>query len=307
MTNYVHTEEDYNALLDAFYNYLGHRNTFPQSTTDNLLKKALQIKKPELAFPLIGAHAELLMHPQARIVRNFMKAVVQEDDYEKLKAFFEVTKGRYFLKRPDDLNKTVIEKAFEAGDKETVIEAYLDILDYEQELKGADQSLFESVLESMSYEEAIDHVLFGQVKEQMEARGFPCKLYSALYYLHANGGLTAADLIKEIASDKSVSKIPNSELFKTQFIAQVLPGEDAEDQNPLKLDASVLEQLQLALKQCKDKIDTEFYESAAYYLNPAPAPEPEAKDEEDVSAVEGDDVGGNGKADGQEEQQEEQQ
>ena len=130
MINYVHTEEDYNALLDAFYNYLGHRNTFPQSTTDNLLKKALQIEKPELAFPLIGAHAELLMHPQTRIVRNFMKAVVQEDDYEKLKAFFEVTKGRYFLKRPDDLNKTVIEKAFEAGDKETVIEAYLDILDY---------------------------------------------------------------------------------------------------------------------------------------------------------------------------------
>ena len=59
-----------------------------------------------------------------------MKAVVQENDYEKLKAFFNVTKGRYFLNRPDDLNKTVIEKAYEAGDKETVIDAYLDILDY---------------------------------------------------------------------------------------------------------------------------------------------------------------------------------
>ena len=29
MNNYVHTEEDYTALLDAFYNYVGHRNTFP--------------------------------------------------------------------------------------------------------------------------------------------------------------------------------------------------------------------------------------------------------------------------------------
>ena len=135
----------------------------------------------------------------------------------------------------------------------------------------------------MSYEEAIDHVLFGQVKEQMEARGFPCKLYSAVYYLHANGGLTAADLIKEIASDESITKIPNSELFKTEFIAQVLPGEDAEDQNPLKLDPSVLEQLQLALKQCKEKVDTEFYESAAYYLNPTPeSEEPEAKEQEDI-------------------------
>ena len=93
----------------------------------------------------------------------------------------------------------------------------------------------------MSYEEAIDHVLFGQVQEQMEARGFNCKLYSAIYYLHANGGLTASDLIKEIASDSSVSQIPNSELFKSEFVEKVLPGEDAEDQNPLKLDASVLE------------------------------------------------------------------
>ena len=279
MNNYVQTEEDYTALLDAFYNYVGHRNTFPQNSTDNLLKKALHLKKPELAFPLIGAHAELLMHPNGRVIRSFMKAIVQENDYDKLKAFFEVTKGRYFLKRPDNLNKTIIEKAFEAGDKETVVEAYLDILDYEKELDGAESSLFESVLESMSFEEAIDHVLFGHVKEQMEARGFSCKLYSAVYYLHANGGLTAADLIKEMAADSSITQIPNSELFKAELVSNVLPGEDAEDQNPLKLDNSVLEQVQLALKKCKDKIDSEFYEGAAYYLNPAPAEQPQAEEE----------------------------
>lgn len=76
MNNYVQTEEDYTALLDAFYNYVGHRNTFPQNSTDNLLKKALHLKKPELAFPLIGAHAELLMHPNGRVIRSFMKAIV---------------------------------------------------------------------------------------------------------------------------------------------------------------------------------------------------------------------------------------
>ena len=77
MNNYVHTEEDYLALLDAFYNYLGHRNTFPQTSTDTLLKKALRMEKPELAFPLIGNHAELLIHPQAKIMRSFMKMVLE--------------------------------------------------------------------------------------------------------------------------------------------------------------------------------------------------------------------------------------
>jgi len=137
-----------------------------------------------------------------------MKVLVQSGDYDKLKAFFEATKGRYLLQRPSNLNRTVIEKAYEAGDKETVIAAYLDILDYDKELEGADVTLFEKVLESMSdtyAEGAIDHVLFGHLKEQIEARGFECRLYSCVYYLHANGGLTAADLIKEMHADLKVS------------------------------------------------------------------------------------------------------
>ena len=63
----------------------------------------------------------------------------------------------------------MIEKAFEAGDKEVVIDAYLDILDYDQELKE-DDSVFTKVLESMSYTEIIDHVLFGHIKEQMDKK-----------------------------------------------------------------------------------------------------------------------------------------
>jgi len=38
----------------------------------------------------------------------------------------------------------------------------------------------------------------------MEARGFDVRLYSAVYYLNANGGLTSSDLIKEIADDASI-------------------------------------------------------------------------------------------------------
>ena len=187
------------------------------------------------------------------------------------------------------MNRTVLEKAFEAGDKETVIDAYLDMLDYDLELGDADVSLFEKVLESMSFDEAVDHVLFGHVKEQMEKRGFTSKLYNCIYYLHANGGLTAADLLKEMASDANTKQLANSELFKAEFIDKVFPGEEAEDQNPLKLDNYVLEQVQLALKQLKGKIDLEFYESAASYLaekkveaEPKPVEEPAAEETADA-------------------------
>ena len=159
------------------------------------------------------------------------------------------------------------------------------MLDYDLELGDADVSLFEKVLESMSFDEAVDHVLFGHVMEQMEKRGFTSKLYNCIYYLHANGGLTAADLLKEMASDGNIKQLANSELFKAEFVDKVFPGEEAEDQNPLKLDNYVLEQVQLALKQLKGKVDLEFYESAASYLadkkveaEPEPVKEPAAEE-----------------------------
>ena len=80
-----------------------------------------------------------------------------------------------------------------------MIDAYLDILDYKRELEGVDQSFFMKVLDSITYEEAIDHVLFGHVMEQMDERGFDSRVHSAVYYLHAKGGLTAADILKDLA------------------------------------------------------------------------------------------------------------
>jgi hypothetical protein len=56
----------------------------------------------------------------------------------------------------------ILDAAFFNKDKATVIDAYLDVLDYKTELN--DDS-FVKVLESTGFTEAIDHVLFGHVKE----------------------------------------------------------------------------------------------------------------------------------------------
>ena len=57
-----------------------------------------------------------------------------EDDYEKIKGFFEVTNGRYFLPRPLNFNEFMIERAFQEEDKETVINAYLNVLWHKKEI-----------------------------------------------------------------------------------------------------------------------------------------------------------------------------
>ena len=70
--------------------------------------------------------------------------------------------------------------------------------------------------------------------------------------------------------DGNFTQLSNSDLFRTEFVEKVLPPEDSEDKNPLRLDDYVLEKVQLALKTCRNKIDTEFYASAASYLDPSP-------------------------------------
>jgi len=72
------------------------------------------------------------------------------------------------------------------------------------------------------------------------------------YYLHAKGGLTAADLLNDIANDAKVQKVHNSNLFKTNFV-DTLQSED------FKLDNFVHEKVTEALKALKPKLDAEFY------------------------------------------------
>lgn len=83
---------------------------------------------------MLRFHAELMVHPHQQIIAQYLDYFVKKGDYKLTKNFFEVTKGKYMLDRPANLNATFIDHAYKAGDKETVIAAYIDILDYNREL-----------------------------------------------------------------------------------------------------------------------------------------------------------------------------
>lgn len=50
--------------------------------------------------------------------------------------------------KPNGFHQLIIDEAFKAGDKKTVIDAYLDVLDYNKDLED---SAFVKVLESSSF------------------------------------------------------------------------------------------------------------------------------------------------------------
>jgi hypothetical protein len=67
------------------------------------------------------------------------------------------------LQRTPGLHCSIISMAFQNKDSETVIDAYLNVVDYPTEI--IKEKTFIRVLESMDFSEKVDHVLFGHVKE----------------------------------------------------------------------------------------------------------------------------------------------
>jgi len=128
-----------------------------------------------------------------------------------------------------------------------VIEAYLDVLDYSVIV---DNGVFTQVLESMSFSDHIDHVLFGHVMDQMKQRGMDGRVQYSAYYLAVKGGWTTADLLTELSTDGAVDRLANSKLFKSQVLACL---------NDASLDSLVREKIVEALNACSHKLDAAFY------------------------------------------------
>jgi hypothetical protein len=74
----------------------------------------------------------------------------------------------------------------------------------------------------------------------------------AVYYFNINGGLTATDLLNDLAGDKNVQKVINSSLFKNELVDKLGPSNT-------KLDGFVREKLSEALRSLQPKLDLDFY------------------------------------------------
>jgi hypothetical protein len=124
-------QKDLETLKYAHANYLGHRNVLPQVYVDQMLLKALELGQPETMLETLTLHSELIYHPSPKVVSAYFE-FFRAGAYEGLKAFFRAVKGNYFLVKPEGFYPAVIELASANGDGKTVIQAYLDILDYER-------------------------------------------------------------------------------------------------------------------------------------------------------------------------------
>ncbi len=96
MVEKMKTPTDVVSLVNAYANYLGHRNVLPHSYVDQMLLKAIEVGNPEGALEIIRLHTELSYHPSAQVVEAYFKHF-KKAGYEKFKLFFSAVRGNYLL------------------------------------------------------------------------------------------------------------------------------------------------------------------------------------------------------------------
>ena len=60
MANNAKTVNDFQTMVFAYVNYIGHRNILPYKYTDIMMEKALENGVPEVVLDMYRYHAELL-------------------------------------------------------------------------------------------------------------------------------------------------------------------------------------------------------------------------------------------------------
>lgn len=147
------------------------------------------------------------------------------------------------MQKQEGFHTGLIDLAFENKDPKTVVNAYLDILNYQT--AGLKAAHLLKVYESLNYESAIDHVLVEHLGRTATKLGFihdpNLKLHQALYFYKVKGYLSAVDILKEIFIAKEGGQIANSEQLKTQFFASIFDA-------ATEIDAEAKAQLVEAIK-----------------------------------------------------------
>jgi hypothetical protein len=248
---------DMGTLVNAHANYLGHRNILPHSYVDMMLKKALEIGQPDTMLEVFKLHAELAYTPSVEVLAAYLDHYSQ-GPYEKFVLFFAALRGNFFNVKPAGFHAKAIELGSENNDSKTVINAYLDILDYKS--AGLTPSHLLKVFNSINYEKAIDHALVDHLGKTAKTLGFgqdaSLKAHQAAYFFKIKGYLSAADVLKEIAANKQdKSKIESSELLKKEiFTSGLFDGS-------IEIDADIRSQLVEAIKSIPESkwTDRGFY------------------------------------------------
>ena len=142
----------------ALYQVIGYRNTIKHSVNDKFVLKAIEVGGLKEILPLIDCHSELLYFPSDEVIERLVDHAKTLELEEGLKPLNDAFKKRHFINKPEWYASDLVEAAYANGDKELTLQAYAEVMDYDD--SGLREDSVWKVLDSLNYEKGFDMFLF---------------------------------------------------------------------------------------------------------------------------------------------------
>ena len=128
MVGKMETEEDVDTMFDAYVQYIAHKNLLPHHMVDSMLVKSAELGYASKLNEMWKLHRYLLYWPS---ISTFNLYHTTHKATNTLTDFFNSgVKDCNYITKSSEFYIDLINESFASDDHETVIAAYLDILDH---------------------------------------------------------------------------------------------------------------------------------------------------------------------------------
>jgi len=117
MLDLVKTEEDMDTVIEAYYNFKGHKTDFSNRIVDKLIVTAVRLEKPEKIFDILNYHNYLLYYPHTKTVNIVLNQLITSNDIGMLNTFLGIIKTRKLI-RVDQSFVNTLERTADAWKRE---------------------------------------------------------------------------------------------------------------------------------------------------------------------------------------------
>jgi len=82
MIDLIKNEEDLDTVIEAYYNFKGHKTIFSNKIVDKLVNSSIEISKPEKVFDILNFHHYLLYYPHTRTINLLLDSILSTQNHE---------------------------------------------------------------------------------------------------------------------------------------------------------------------------------------------------------------------------------
>ncbi|KRW98691.1 hypothetical protein PPERSA_00279 [Pseudocohnilembus persalinus] len=98
MITLLKTKEEAQIVLDAYYNFIGHRVQLSQTLQDQFIQKLVQVEAAELTHDIIENHNFLMYYPSTQTIEKIIESFSENQDTENLEKILKAIKNNLLLK-----------------------------------------------------------------------------------------------------------------------------------------------------------------------------------------------------------------